>query len=145
MHMTYDFKKHSALAMYWREGAMLTRSAQEIIGIICLVTIADTAMAAPTSQPTAPVNLAYDAQTQGAEPIPQSERNLQTVLANPWFTASNEGFIFEGAIFDRNGNLQSTSLKLRPDTNGLDSMTSDGATVFHAGAFAHELPQESTK
>jgi len=113
MYMTYDFKKHSTLAMYWREGVMLTRSAQAI--------------------------------TQGAVPIPPSERKLQTVLSDPWFEASKEGFIFEGAIFVRKGNLRSTSLKLRPDTNGLDWMTSDGATVFYAGTFGNELSQESTK
>ncbi|MDF3887613.1 SMP-30/gluconolactonase/LRE family protein [Cupriavidus basilensis] len=49
--------------------------------------------------------LAYDAQTQGPVPIPPSERALQAVVAKPWFKASDEGRVLEGAIFDRSGNL----------------------------------------
>lgn len=49
--------------------------------------------------------LAYDARTRGPVPIPPSERCLQTVVAEPWFKVSDEGWILEGPAFDRDGNL----------------------------------------
>lgn len=150
MNMTYVFKKQTALTAYWSEDGMLTRSTHAFIVIICLVDVADIAMAAPISQQIPPGNLVYDAQTQGAVPIPPSERNLQTVLAKPWFKASNVGLILEAVIFDRNDNVQSAGLAIRPDTNDLDAEASDGAgsedaSVFHAEAFAHGLPKGVTK
>jgi lactonase len=53
----------------------------------------------------AAVALTYDSQTRGPAPIPPSERNLQTVVAEPWFKVSNEPMILEGPAFERNGNL----------------------------------------
>lgn len=126
MNMTYVFRKRTALTAYWSEDVMLTSGAHAFIGVICLVNVADIAMAAPISQQIALGNLAYDAQTQGQVPIPPSEMNLQTVLAKPWFTASNEALIFEGAIFDRNDNAQSAGMGIRHDTNDLDAETNDG-------------------
>jgi lactonase len=49
--------------------------------------------------------LTYDAQTRGPVPIPPSERNLETVVAEPWFKVSREPMILEGPAFERNGNL----------------------------------------
>jgi len=49
--------------------------------------------------------LVYDAKTRGPVPIPPSERNLQTVVAEPWFKVSNESMVLEGPCFDRIGNL----------------------------------------
>jgi lactonase len=51
---------------------------------------------------------------------------------------------------ERGHNLQSTSLAIRPDTNDLYAVTSDGAgghgaTVFHAKAFARGLPPATAK
>jgi lactonase len=51
---------------------------------------------------------------------------------------------------ERGHNLQSTSLAIRPDTNDLYAVTSDGAggqgaTIFHAKAFAHGLAPASAK
>src|SRR5947209_2220650 len=49
--------------------------------------------------------LTYDAQTRGPVPIPPSERGLQTVVAEPWFKASQNGIVLEGPAFERNGDL----------------------------------------
>jgi lactonase len=54
--------------------------------------------------------LQYDAQTRGPVPIPPSERNLQTVVAQPWFKVSDTPMVLEGACFDRNGNLLFTDV-----------------------------------
>jgi lactonase len=54
--------------------------------------------------------LRYDAQTRGPVPIPPSERNLQTVVAEPWFKVSDTPMVLEGACFDRNGNLLFTDV-----------------------------------
>jgi lactonase len=49
--------------------------------------------------------LTYDAQTRGPVPIPPSERNLQTVAAEPWFKVSAGPIVLEGPAFERNGDL----------------------------------------
>jgi lactonase len=65
--------------------------------------------------------LVYDAQTGGPVPIPPSERNLQTVVAAPWFKVSDQPMVLEGPCFDRNGNLlfsdvyEGRVLRLTPD------------------------------
>lgn len=52
-----------------------------------------------------PTALRYDQLTQGTVPIPSSERELQTVIAEPWFRVTPENRVLEGATFDRKGNL----------------------------------------
>jgi lactonase len=52
-----------------------------------------------------PSGLVYDAQTRGPAPIPPSERALQTVVAEPRFKVSDEGWVLERAIFDRSGSM----------------------------------------
>ena len=47
----------------------------------------------------------YDASTKGPVPIPPAERDLHTVLAEPWLKVSEEGLALEGPAFDRAGNL----------------------------------------
>lgn len=65
--------------------------------------------------------LLYDAQTRGPVPIPPSERNLQTVVAEPWFKVSERPMVLEGPCFDRSGNLifsdvyEGRVLRLTPD------------------------------
>src|SRR5215471_15438734 len=49
--------------------------------------------------------LAYTPDIQGPVPIPQSERGLLTVRAEPYFKVSDKGRQFEAASFDRQGNL----------------------------------------
>ena len=49
--------------------------------------------------------LVYDSQTRGPVPIPSSERNLQSVVAEPWFKVSDKRTVLEGPAFDRDGNL----------------------------------------
>ena len=49
--------------------------------------------------------LAYDARTRGPVPIPPGERDLQSVVARPWFKVSDEGVPLEGPSFDRAGDL----------------------------------------
>jgi lactonase len=65
--------------------------------------------------------LLYDEQTRGPVPIPPSERNLQTVIAEPWYKVSDRPMVLEGPCFDRNGNLlfsdvyEGRILRLTPD------------------------------
>ena len=65
--------------------------------------------------------LLYDEQTRGPAPRPPSERNLQTVIAEPWFKVSDRPTVLEGPCFDRNGNLlfsdvyEGRVLRLTPD------------------------------
>ncbi|ROM69910.1 lactonase [Pseudomonas brassicacearum] len=49
--------------------------------------------------------LHHDAMTRSAVPIAPSERDLQTVVAEPYFKVSDQSVVLEGAVFDRNGNL----------------------------------------
>jgi lactonase len=75
----------------------------------------------PAQQRKSVDTLVYDAQTRGPVPIPPSERNLQTVVAEPWFKASDQPMVLEGPCFDRNGNLlfsdvyEGRVLRLTPD------------------------------
>ncbi|HDS1530769.1 TPA: SMP-30/gluconolactonase/LRE family protein [Stenotrophomonas maltophilia] len=98
-------------------------------------------MPAASAQPGSVAALAYDAQTQGAVPIPPAERALQTAVAEPWFKVSSDGLILEGAIFDRSGNLLFCDvsgrrvLRLTPDRQlstvvSLDAL-SPGGLAFH--------------
>ncbi|CAN7743331.1 hypothetical protein [Variovorax sp. LjRoot178] len=73
-------------------------------------------MSGASAQQGSVAGLAYDAQTQGAVPIPPSERALQPAVAEPWFKVSKEGLILEGAIFDRSGNLEVASACPSPAT-----------------------------
>src|SRR3974390_1498219 len=65
--------------------------------------------------------LLYDSQTRGPVPVPPSERNLQTVVAEPWFKVSDKQMVLEGPAFDRDGDLLfcdvsgSRVLRLTPD------------------------------
>lgn len=49
--------------------------------------------------------LVYRPDIRGPFPIPQSERGLLTVTAEPYFQVSDQGLQLEGASFDRDGNL----------------------------------------
>ncbi|WP_244478451.1 SMP-30/gluconolactonase/LRE family protein [Methylobacterium sp. Leaf113] len=74
-----------------------------------------------TSADEAPGALAYGARTRGPVPIPPGERDLQSVVAQPWFKVSDEGIPLEGPSFDRGGDLLFTDagtgrvLRLTPD------------------------------
>lgn len=65
--------------------------------------------------------LIYKPDIQGPVPIPQSERGLYTITAEPYFQVSDKGLQLEGASFDRQGNLifvdvfGGTVFKLTPD------------------------------
>jgi lactonase len=63
------------------------------------------AAGAYAQQDGAAQSLAYDADTRGAVPIPPSERDLQYVVAEPWFKASHEPMVLEGPAFERDGDL----------------------------------------
>ncbi|MCJ2046380.1 SMP-30/gluconolactonase/LRE family protein [Methylobacterium sp. J-078] len=69
----------------------------------------------------APGKLTYDGRTRGPVPIPPGERDLQSVVAQPWFKVSDEGIPLEGPSFDRAGDLLLTDagtgrvLRLTPD------------------------------
>lgn len=98
-------------------------------------------MSRASAQQSGVTGLAYDAQTQGAVPIPPSERALQTAMADSWFKVSKEGLILEGAIFDRSGNLLFCDvsgrrvLRLTPDKQLSTVVTLDalspGGLAFH--------------
>src|SRR3954452_21665583 len=88
--------------------------------------------------------LAYDAQTRGPVPVPPSERNLQAVVAEPWFKVSDEGLVLEGPVFDRDGNLLLCDvsgrrvLRVAPDKRlstvvGLDELGPGGLAVHKDG------------
>jgi lactonase len=62
-------------------------------------------MDAHAQQDRVAVALVYDSQTRGPVPIPPSERNLQTVVAERWFKVSGKKMVLEGPAFDRAGNL----------------------------------------
>jgi lactonase len=78
-------------------------------------------MDAHAQRDRAALALVYDSQTRGPVPIPPSERNLQTVVAEPWFKVSDQKTVLEGPAFDRDGNLLfcdvsgSRVLRLTPD------------------------------
>ena len=78
-------------------------------------------LTASAQQETASAGLHYDSQTQGPVPIPPSERNLQTAIAQPWFKVSDQPMVLEGPCFDRAGNLifsdvyEGRVLRLTPD------------------------------
>ncbi|RFP08380.1 SMP-30/gluconolactonase/LRE family protein [Duganella sp. BJB488] len=50
-------------------------------------------------------SLDYTNDTRGISPIPASERNLETALAEPYFKVSDKPLPLEGLAFDRQGNL----------------------------------------
>jgi lactonase len=106
--------------------------------VACLITGAHAQQGEP-----APA-LVYDAQTRGPVPIPPSERGLQTVVAKPWFKASDEGLVLEGPAFDRDGNLLFCDvsgrrvLRLTPDKRlstliSLDQLGPGGIAVHKDG------------
>lgn len=85
--------------------------------------------------------LNHNALTRSAVPIPPCERSLQTVEAQPYFSVSEASLVLEGAVFDRNNNLLSTSLAIRPGHHELFIVTNSGtepggAMIFRSGAFA---------
>jgi lactonase len=49
--------------------------------------------------------LVYTDDARVPVPIPQSEKGLQTITAEPWFKVSDKGLQLEGPSFDRDGNL----------------------------------------
>ncbi|SCU76921.1 Lactonase drp35 [Cupriavidus necator] len=123
-----------------RDG--LARSASTTIAIAWLV--AGTCLAMGASAQPRVSGLSYDAQTRGPVPIPPSERGLQTVVATPWFKASEEGRVLEGAIFDRSGNLLFCDvtgrrvLRLTPDKQlsvvaTLDALSPGGLALHKDG------------
>jgi lactonase len=71
--------------------------------------------------PSSNTALTYTPELEGPFPIPQSERGLETVVAEPYFQVSPNGLQLEGASFDRQGNLLfvdvfgGTIFKLTPD------------------------------
>lgn len=121
-----------------RHGGQSAFKARAAIIATCLV-VGMGFMSGASAQHTQ--GLAYDEQTQGAVPVPPSERALQTAVAESWFKVSDEGLILEGAIFDRNGNLIFCDvtgrrvLRLTPDRQlftvvALDALA-PGGLAFH--------------
>lgn len=121
-----------------------TRTITTAIGIACA--LAGLGLADATSAQQAPLSagLAYDAQTRGPVPIPPSERALQTVVAEPWFKVSDEGWVLEGPIFDHGGNMlfcdvsRRRVLRLTPDKQlstivSLDTLSPGGLALHMDG------------
>jgi lactonase len=88
---------------------------------IFLAVLACLEIDAHAQRDTAVLALLYDSKTRGPVPVPPSERNLQTVVAEPWFKVSDKQMVLEGPAFDRDGNLLfcdvsgSRVLRLTPD------------------------------
>lgn len=65
--------------------------------------------------------LVYNAEIRSPYPIPQAEKGLQTIVAEPYFKVSDKGIQLEGASFDRYDNLYFVSVfdgrvfRLTPD------------------------------
>lgn len=101
---------------------MLNMNAVARNAILAIVaSLACIEMDAQAQQDRAAVALVYDSPTRGPVPIPPSERNLQTVIAAPWFKVSDQKTVLEGPAFDRDDNLLfcdvsgSRVLRLTPD------------------------------
>lgn len=75
------------------------------VGLTLLVLGCLSAATGTTSAEDAMDPLTYDARTRGPVPIPPGERDLQSVVARPWFKVSDEGIPLEGPSFDRAGDL----------------------------------------
>ena len=78
---------------------------------LSILAIAATSMVAAAASPVqaqpaqqSPA-LVYTDDARAPVPIPQSEKGLQTITAEPWFKVSDKGLQLEGASFDRDGNL----------------------------------------
>lgn len=105
MSWRHDWSQHQELRAGRTRGDVLAGKARAVIALACLAAGGCFTAGASAQQRSASAGLAYDAQTQGPVPLPPSERALQAVVAQPWFKASEEGRVLEGAIFDRNGDL----------------------------------------
>jgi lactonase len=78
------------------------------LSIVAIAALGVIAVAAPTFQAQAGQQapaLAYTEDLRAPAPIPQSEKGLQTITAEPWFKVSDKGLQLEGASFDRDNNL----------------------------------------
>ena len=94
-----------------------------------------TALAAPA--------LVHNENTKTPSPIPQNEKNLPTVIAEPYFKVSDKGLLLEGPVFDRNGNLffvdvlSGSVFKLTPDKK-LSTIVGPGKLGAAAGLAFHK-------
>ena len=75
---------------------------RSLTAAVLFLSVVSGAQGQPAADPPA---LAYDAQTSGPVPVPPSERGLQSVVAQPWFKVSDQGWVLEGLAFDRDQNL----------------------------------------
>jgi lactonase len=101
---------------------MLNRNAAARNAILAILAFfACLGMGALAQQNGAAIALVYDSQTHGPVPIPPSERDLESVVAEPWFKVSDQKTVLEGPAFERDGNLLfcdvsgSRVLRLSPD------------------------------
>lgn len=80
--------------------------------------------------------LVYDAQTRSPVPIPLSERDLQTVTAEPWVRLPATGDL-EGPVFERDGNLIFSDVMghriLRVTPDGTISTLAERPELFPGG------------
>ncbi|MFY9478101.1 MAG: SMP-30/gluconolactonase/LRE family protein [Aquabacterium sp.] len=79
--------------------ASATKALSMAAGLLLGLTVA-----AQTAQAAAS-GLRYTPDTHGVVPIPAGERQLQTVVAEPYFKVSDKALQLEGPAFDREGNL----------------------------------------
>ena len=88
--------------------------------------------------------LIHNDSTMTPSPIPENERNLPTVVAEPYFKVSDKGLQLEGPVFDRNGNLffvdvwSGSVFKLTPDKHlstvlGANKLGSAGLAIHKDG------------
>lgn len=91
--------RRNELRGHTRSG-LASRLAGGLLVVAALIAL--TAGASALDQPSA---LVYDAKMRGPVPIPPAERDLQTVVAEPWFKVSDAGVPLEGPSFDQAGDL----------------------------------------
>ncbi|WP_237561397.1 SMP-30/gluconolactonase/LRE family protein [Frateuria defendens] len=136
--------RHQTLEVAAGRGGAPMGRIKTIVAVACVVAGACLATEASAQQRAVSAGLAYDAQTQGPVPIPPSERALQAVVASPWFKASEEGHVLEGAIFDHNGDLLFCDvtahrvLRLTPDKRLSTVVALEGALAPGGLAFARD-------
>jgi len=90
-------------------------------------------------------NWAYRKNMRGLAPIPLSEQQLATTMAQPYYQVSEKAFGLEGPAFDRQGNLlfvdiyEGRILRLTPDLQ-LSTMFAD-KSLHPAGIAIHQNGQ----
>lgn len=112
---------------------------------VCAFSCAAMLSACAVGPMTTNSSLVHTSESRGLAPIPASERNLPTAVAEPYFKVSDKPSALEGPSFDRQGNLlfvdvyEGRILRLTPDRK-LTTIFTD-KTLHPAGIAVHKNGQ----